>query len=212
MKQESDLFTNVDLTTTLMSENNITQNDILYMEAKAIFVQLLRSLPHLARQPLRLERIAEAAGTANDATLVHKGIKVKEMLVELEQAGVVDKSDGYSVLVEEIMQELAHLGDLKVKVMEEMRSLQSVYKTIQDHNNYLTSQLETYKAYLQNVRIQSGGGDKSNKNQVGIGVQVVDGKVKQKGNKSHTQGPVKFSHQQLEREGIIVETEVPEYR
>ncbi|KAJ8663464.1 hypothetical protein O0I10_000704 [Lichtheimia ornata] len=201
-----------DLTTTLMSENNITQNDILYMEAKAIFVQLLRSLPHLARQPLRLERIAEAAGTANDATLVHKGIKVKEMLVELEQAGVVEKSDGYSVLVEEIMQELAHLGDLKVKVMEEMRSLQSVYKTIQDHNNYLTSQLETYKAYLQNVRIQSGGGDKSNKNQVGIGVQVVDGKVKQKANKSHTQGPVKFSHQQLEREGIIVETEVPEYR
>lgn len=201
-----------DLTTTLMSENNITQNDILYMEAKAIFVQLIRSLPYLARKPLSLPRIAETAGTANDAQLVRKGIKVKEMLRELEEAGIVDSRDGYSLLVEEITQELAHLGDLKVKVMEEMRSLESVYKTIQDHNNYLKSQLESYKAYLQNVRIQSGGGDKSNKKQVGIGVQVTDGKVKQRSGKTHIQGPVKFSHQQLEKDGIIVETEVPEYR
>src|SRR4051812_44728791 len=37
-----------DLTTALMSENNITQNDILYMETKAIYVQLIRSLPALA--------------------------------------------------------------------------------------------------------------------------------------------------------------------
>lgn len=202
-----------DLTTTLMSENNITQNDILYMEAKAIFVQLIRSLPYLARQPLNLPQIAETAGTANDAQLVRKGIKVKEMLRELEEAGVAERRDGYRLLVEEITQELAHLGDLKVKVMEEMHSLESVYKTIQDHNNYLHSQLESYKAYLQNVRIQSGGGDKSNKKQVGIGVQVAEGmKVKQKTAKSHMQGPVKFTHQQLEREGIIAQTEVPEYR
>ncbi|KAI9495054.1 Rho GTPase activation protein [Zychaea mexicana] len=201
-----------DLTTTLMSENNITQNDILYMEAKAIFVQLIRSLPHLARKPLNLQRIAETAGTANDAQLVRKGIKVKEMLRELEEAGVTDRRDGYRLLVEEITQELQHLGDLKVKVMEEMHSLESVYQTIQDHNNYLKSQLESYKAYLQNVRIQSGGGDKSNKKQVGIGVQVTEGKVKQKVGKTHMQGPVKYTHQQLEREGIIAETEVPEYR
>lgn len=157
-------------------------------------------------------RIAETAGTANDAQLVRKGIKVKEMLVDLEDAGITDARDGYRLLVEEITQELAHLGDLKHKVMEEMRSLESVYKTIQDHNNYLKSQLESYKAYLQNVRIQSGGGDKSNKKQVGIGVQVTDGKVKQKSGKQHFQGPAKFTHQQLEREGIIAETEVPEYR
>lgn len=195
-----------------MSENNITQNDILYMEAKAIFVQLIRSLPYLGRPPLDLVRIAETAGTANDAQLVRKGIKVKEMLVDMEEAGITDARDGYRLLVEEITQELAHLGDLKHKVMEEMQSLESVYKTIQDHNNYLKSQLESYKAYLQNVRIQSGGGDKSNKKQVGIGVQVTDGKVKQKSGKQHFQGPAKFTHQQLEREGIIAETEVPEYR
>jgi Ras GTPase-activating-like protein IQGAP2/3 len=197
-----------------MSDNNITQNDILYMEAKAIFVQIIRSLPGLARQPLKLHHIAETAGTAKDAQLVRKGIKVKEMVRELEEAGVIDQVDGHRLLVEEITHELAHLGDLKVKVMEELQSLQSVYKTIQDHNNYLMSQLESYKAYLQNVRIQSGGGAKVNKKQVGLGVEVVDGKAKKStsSNKAHIQGPFKFTHQQLERDGIIAETEVPESR
>ncbi|KAI8059643.1 Rho GTPase activation protein [Gongronella butleri] len=205
-----------DLTMSLMSDNNITQNDILYMEAKAIFVQIIRSLPGLSRPPLKLYHIAESAGTAKDVQLVRKGIKVKEMLRELEEAGVVDQGDGHRLLVEEITQELAHLGDLKVKVMEELQSLQSVYKTIQDHNNYLMSQLESYKAYLQNVRMQSGGivgTNQKNKKQVGLGVEVIDGKAKKSGsNKAHVQGPFKFTHQQLERDGIIAETEVPENR
>lgn len=201
----------------LMSENNITQNDILYMEAKSIFVQIIRSLPYLARPPLKLYYIAEIAGTGKDAQLVHKGIKVKEMILELEEAGVIDRRDNHQLLVEEISNELTHLGDLKLKVVEELQSLESVYKTIIDHNNYLKSQLESYKAYLQNVRMQTtpGGGSGSKKNQVvGIGVEVVDPKASKKLNniKSTVQGPFKYTHQQLEKEGIIAETEVPENR
>ncbi|KAL7321126.1 RasGAP protein [Mucor circinelloides] len=205
-----------DLTMSLMSENNITQNDILYMEAKSIFVQIIRSLPYLARPPLKLHYIAETAGTGKDAQLVHKGIKVKEMLRELEEAGVIDRRDNHQLLVEEINNELTHLGDLKLKVVEELQSLESVYKTIIDHNNYLKSQLESYKAYLQNVRMQTTpGGGSSKKNQVvGIGVEVVDPKACKKANnaKSTVQGPFKYTHQQLEKEGIIAETEVPENR
>jgi Ras GTPase-activating-like protein IQGAP2/3 len=194
----------------LMSENNITQNDILYMEAKSIFVQIIRSLPHLTRPPLKLNLIAETAATSKDAQLVHKGIKVKEMLRELEDAGVIDRKDHYRFLVEEINGELGHLGDLKVKVLEELGSLESVYKTIIDHNNYLKSQLESYKAYLQNVRIQTGGAKKKT-NQM-IGVEVNDPKGNKKNNNKAIVGPVKYTHQQLEKEGIIVETEVPESR
>lgn len=206
----------LDLTMSLMSENNITQNDILYMEAKSIFVQIIRSLPYLARPPLKLHYIAETAGTGKDAQLVHKGIKVKEMLRELEEAGVIDRRDNHQLLVEEINNELTHLGDLKLKVVEELQSLESVYKTIIDHNNYLKSQLESYKAYLQNVRMQTTpGGGSSKKNQVvGIGVEVADPKACKKANnaKSTVQGPFKYTHQQLEKEGIIAETEVPENR
>ncbi|CAO3669648.1 unnamed protein product [Rhizopus stolonifer] len=191
-----------DLTTALMSENNITQNDILYMETKAIYVQLIRSLPHLASESLDLDYIAEVAATAKDTQLVRKGIKVRDMLRDLEDAGVIN--DHYKLLVEEIAQELTYLGNLKDRVLQENDSLEGVFNTILDHNHYLKSQLESYKAYLQNVRIQNGG-DKNFK--VGIGVEI-EGRPK----KVKPKGPFKFSHNALERDGVIIVTNVPEHR
>ncbi|KAI8074100.1 Rho GTPase activation protein [Gongronella butleri] len=211
-----------DLTTALMSENNITQNDILYMETKAIYVQLIRSLPHLATGAnLDLDYIAETAATTKDPQLVRKGIKVKDMLRELEDMGIIDHRDRYKLLVEEITQELAHLGNLKEKVLVELTSLEAVYDTILNHNTYLRQQLESYKAYLQNVRLQSSGADKSTKKSVGIGVQVDGQKTPASiGHAGHAtskkkgavQGPFKFSHAQLEKDGVICQSTVPEAR
>lgn len=199
-----------DLTTAFMSENNVTQNDILYMETKSIFVQLIRSIPQLAeKKPLNLPMIAERAATTKDATLVRKGIKVKEMLRELEELKVVDRRDGYALMTEEVESELAHLGNLREKVMQEMRSLESVYRTIVGHNNYLRSQLDTYKSYLQNVRITSGAA--KDKQVGGIGVVAYGGKEKRQ-NKSQVLGPYRFTHAQMEKDGIIVDSNVPENR
>lgn len=112
-----------DITTALMAENNVTQNDILYLEAKSIFVQLIRSLPRLAeRRPIQLPVVAETAATAKDATLVRKGIKVKEMLRELEELRLVDRRDGYKLLTDEVAAELAHLGNLREKVVSRPRA------------------------------------------------------------------------------------------
>jgi len=139
-----------DLASALMSDNSVTQNDILYMETKSIFVQLIRSIPRITEQKqINLPMIAETAATTKDATLVRKGIKVKEMLRELEEVQVIDREDDYRLMTEEVAQELAHLGNLREKITEEIRSLEAVYKTICDHNNYLRSQLDSYKAYLQ---------------------------------------------------------------
>lgn len=197
-----------DITTALMSENNVTQNDILYMETKAIFVHIIRSIPQLAeRRPINLPVIAEKAATAKDAILVRKGIKVKEMLRELEELGVVDQKDDFKIMREEVIAELLHLGNLKEKIVEESASLESVYRTICDHNAYLRSQLEQYKAYLQNVRMNSGKDSSSS----GVGVISVGGKEKKMA-KSTSQGPYRFTHSQFEKEGIIVESNVPENR
>ncbi|CAG8524474.1 6519_t:CDS:10 [Ambispora gerdemannii] len=190
-----------DIATALMSDNNVTQFDILYMETKSIFVQLIRSIPRMAdRRPIELQYIAETAATTKDATLVRKGIKVKEMLRELEEAHIIDRSDGYRLMTEEVAQELVHLGNLREKVQEEIKSLETVFKTICDHNNYLRSQLESYKAYLQNVRLQTNNGP---------GPSVVIGPAPPK---IKVLGPYKFTHAQLEKEGIIVETNIPENR
>ncbi len=186
-----------DLTTAFMSENNVTQNDILYMETKSIFVQLLRSIPTLAeKRPINLPQIAERAATTKDATLVRKGIKVKEMLRELEELKVVDRRDGYSLMTDEVATELTHLGNMREKVMQEMRSLEAVYKTICEHNNYMRSQLDTYKSYLQNVRMTSGSA--KDKSAGGVGVISVGGKEK-KAPKTQALGPYRFTHAQMKR-------------
>ena len=189
--------------------DSVSSSDMLYMEAKSIFVQLIRSLPHVAdRRPYNLGAIAERAATTKDATLVRKGIKVKEMMRELEEQKIVDKADGYKLMQEEVAAELVHLGNLKDKVIQETKSLDAVYKTICDHNNYLRGQLEQYKAYLQNVRLTAS---KDKGSTTAVGVVTVGGKEK-KPSKPQVLGPYRFTHAQLEKEGIIVESNVPDNR
>ncbi|KAH7080672.1 Rho GTPase activation protein [Paraphoma chrysanthemicola] len=176
---------------------DITQEEIFFMEAKSTFVMILRSLPpnsSITRRPLRLDRIAEAAATTkNDSIMVKKGIRSMELLSQLQELGVIDKEDQFSLLRDEVEQELVHLGSMKDKVIEETRKLEEVFRTIRDHNLYLVGQLETYKSYLHNVRSQSEG--KTRKQQ-----------------KHQVLGPYKFTHQQLEKEGVIQKSNVPENR
>jgi len=188
--------------------DSVSSSDMLYMETKSILVQLIRSIPHVAeKRPYNLAAIAERAATTKDAVLVRKGIKVKEMLRELEEQKIVESSDGYKLMQEEVGEELVHLGNLREKVILETKSLEAVYKTICDHNNYMRSQLEQYKAYLQNVRLTASK-DKGN---TGVGVVTVGGKEK-KPAKAVVLGPYRFTHAQLEKEGIIVESNVPDNR
>ncbi|MCJ1389006.1 glyceraldehyde-3-phosphate dehydrogenase 1 [Xylographa bjoerkii] len=176
---------------------DITEEEIYFMEAKATFVQIMRSLPQnsaVIKRPLRLDRVAEAAATLkNDGVMVRKGIRCMELLSQLQELGVIDKSDGFSLLRDEVEQELVHLGSLKEKVIEETKKLEEVFRTIRDHNSYLVGQLETYKSYLHNVRSQSEGKQRKQQKQ-----QVL--------------GPYKFTHQQLEKEGVIQKSNVPDNR
>jgi Ras GTPase-activating-like protein IQGAP2/3 len=152
--------------------------------------------------------VAERAATTKDATLVRKGLKVKEMIRELEEVRVVDRADNYKLMEEEVAAELVHLGNLREKVLQESRSLESVFKNICDHNNYLRAQLEQYKAYLSNVRLTAS---KDKGSSTGVGVVTVNGKEK-KPTKVTVLGPYRFTHAQLDKEGIIVESNVPENR
>ena len=176
---------------------DITQEEVYFMEAKSVFVQILRTIPpnaSVTKRPLRLERIADASATSrNDAVMVRKGIRAMELLSQLQELKVIDKSDQFSLLRDEVEQELQHLGSLKDGVLLETTKLDEVYKTIRDHNAYLVGQLETYKSYLHNVRSQSEG-------------------TRRKQQKQQVLGPYKFTHQQLEKEGVIQKSNVPDNR
>jgi Ras GTPase-activating-like protein IQGAP2/3 len=107
--------------------DSLTQNDINYMEAKSIFVQLLRSIPSISdRRPIDLPALAERAATSKDPVLVRRGIKVQSLLSELDSAGVVDKMDDYKIMQDEVAAEMVHLGNAKEKVVLETRSLEAV--------------------------------------------------------------------------------------
>ncbi|KIH89058.1 IQ motif containing GTPase activating protein [Sporothrix brasiliensis 5110] len=181
----------------LTSALDITQEEVFFMEAKSIFVQIMRSIPStssVARRPLRLERIADAAATSkNDVVMVRKGIRAMELLSQLQEMKVTDKSDGFALLRDEVEQELQHLGSLKEGVLAETQKLSEVFSTITGHNTYLNGQLETYKSYLHNVRSQSEG-------------------TRRKPQKQQVLGPYKFTHQQLEKEGVIQKSNVPDNR
>ncbi|WPH00598.1 Hypothetical protein R9X50_00342800 [Acrodontium crateriforme] len=176
---------------------DVTQEEVYFMEAKATFVMILRSLPansSITRRPLRLERVAEgAATTKNDQVMVQKGIRATELLKQLQELSVVDKEESYGLLRDEIEAELVHLGSLKEKVITETQKLDEVFQTIRDHNTYLVGQLETYKSYLHNVRGQSEGTTK-------------------RGQSTKVLGPYKFTHQELERQGVIQMSNVPDNR
>lgn len=181
----------------LQAALDITQEEVFFMEAKSTFVQIMRSIPgnpHVLRRPLRLEKVADAAAQSrSDAVMVRKGIRAMELLDQLQGLKVTDKSDGFALLRDEVEQELQHLGSLKDGVIVETQKLQEVYGTIRDHNSYLVGQLETYKSYLHNVRSQSEG-------------------TKRKAQKQQVLGPYKFTHQQLEKEGVIQKSNVPDNR
>ncbi|KAK9332776.1 Rho GTPase activation protein [Lipomyces starkeyi] len=193
---------------------DITQADVLFMEAKSLLIQIIRSLPSsrlVSARPLDLHSIASvAAATPKDPVLAKKGIRALGLLKELTGQNILqDMTVDNNPLAEEIEEELAQLGSIREKVLGEVQSLESVLRTIKDHNEYLHSQLETYKSYLRNVRIQSGPKKSSVNDRVGL--VAIHGKGR-KEPKTQYLGPYKYSQQALQKEGVIIVCNVPQNR
>jgi Ras GTPase-activating-like protein IQGAP2/3 len=174
-----------------IADSQLTPIDILYMDVKAIFVQILRVLSKNLLSSSSLREIAKTAASSKNPVLANKGATASDMLTQLEQAMSVDECQ--VLLKEEIDLELEHLGNVRENIRKELVSLEGVYSTIIEHNGFLKSQLEYFKTYLQNVRGQAGLS------------QVKSGKAQ-------VQGPFKFSYSKMESDGIILESQIPENR
>lgn len=173
------------------ASDSLTKGEFLFYDTKALFVQILRLNPSwLSLEPFDLKKIMVMCGDSKDKALVLKGVKLIDMMDELEALKRIDPLNNYASLVEEIAGEMNHLGDLREKAVKEHNSLQAVFQVIMEHNDYLKAQLDTYRSYLQNVRVKSSATDFSTK----------------------PKGPARFTHQKLEQEGVIIETNVPESR
>eukprot|EP00158_Paraphelidium_tribonemae_P008114 Partr_v1_DN28478_c0_g1_i1_m41489 putative IQ motif containing GTPase activating protein len=238
------LFSNLsDSTHSTTTSTGLTDADILYMDTKSLLVQILRKqaisldssaytnhiyspgvtvdqVPDFNESLLDIEEIlSKGSSQSKDSATVKRSLRARQNLRILEDRykhPLIKKSMKYSAFAEEVHSEFVHLQSLNAKSVNEIRSLELVYKTICDHNQYLRSQLESYRAYLQNVRIQASG--KSAKNTM-LGVtsgSSMSTKLQSKkgsSKRSHAvTGPIKFTHSQLEKEGVIIESGVPDNR
>ncbi|XP_031568487.1 GTPase-activating protein-like [Actinia tenebrosa] len=101
------------------------------------------------------------------------------------------------------LKEEAQLKLLKYEKFEmELKSLERVYEALDNHGNFLQEQLNAYKEYLVVVRNRAASIPKIQKRS-SFGLSSSQG------------GPkvVRFSYNQLERDGVIVETnDIPEKR
>lgn len=169
--------------------DSLTQGNFLYYDTKALFVQVLRMNPLFATQkPLKLRKIAESCILSQDINLTGKGDQLLDMMGQLEALKICSPVDEYALLAEEIVAELQHLGSMREKVETELTSLEAVWKSIQAHNVYLRAQLDTYKAYLQNVRMKANT---------------------LKGKDFKSKHPIKLAYSKMEQDGLITFTNIP---
>ncbi|VVT56078.1 uncharacterized protein SAPINGB_P004789 [Magnusiomyces paraingens] len=201
-------------------DNNLDflRADVIFMEAKTLMINIIRSFPTghvILQKPFDLHRIADFAAMNNEPGIVKRGIKALDLLNEIEESN----PDDYDLLVSEVEYELNQLGSLKESVEKEAESLKAVYTIIREHNDYLRSQLNTYRSYLTNVRQYTVG----SKNDRPVGVSIIKkdenainmtkkvGRVKTKTSK-HRIIQKKFGIQNLQRDGVVSDWRLPQSR
>ena len=134
----------------------MTPSDVLYIETKSLFVQILQLLPNTG--PVSsLSNVAAEATKSGIKRLEHLGRRASYMLRELEELRVVDESALKTLMLDEVIAELVSLGNVHMqdKLKEDKESLLSVLEALKQHHTYLQGQFDTYQAYLQNVRLSS---------------------------------------------------------
>ncbi|KAK3726915.1 hypothetical protein QZH41_016700, partial [Actinostola sp. cb2023] len=107
-----------------------------------------------------------------------------------------------NLFYQELKQEV-HLKLMKCEKFEmELQSLQRVYEALDNHGNFLQEQLDAYKEYLVVVRSRAVSVSKVQKrSSFGLSSSQSGAKV------------MRFSYNQMEREGVIVESnDIPEKR
>ena len=199
-----------DLTSTLMMENNMTPSDILYIETKSLFVQILQLLPNTG--PVSsLSNVAAEATKSGIKRLEHLGRRASYMLRELEELRVVDESALKTLMLDEVIAELVSLGNVHMqdKLKEDKESLLSVLEALKQHHTYLQGQFDTYQAYLQNVRLSSSVVQSSDMNGV-IGVLSSPDRELKGDKPPHTLH--RFTYDQWERDKIIRASMIPSNR
>lgn len=128
---------------------------------------------------------------------------VRQNVKILVDANIIREEDNYFNLRRDVGQEILNFDQHIAKGEQDLSRLQSVLQNIHEHNKFLGGQYDAYKEYLDNVRQTCTTSTKK---------KGKDKDKEEHEKKSAKKGPFKYSHAQLEKDLIIIESEVPDER
>jgi len=157
-----------------------------WRQCKHLLMRLFRMAPHCLQQS-ELEAALKVALSSPMKDVVSHADFTSEHVKTLQQLGGL-KYQGRD-LFEEVKASLPSQKALLQNARLELNGLRSVHETMMEHFEYLQEQLDTYKEYLTAVRAKVGE------------VQSSNSYIFRK-----PRGTYRFTHAQLEKEGVILET------
>eukprot|EP01094_Clydonella_sp_ATCC50884_P007638 TRINITY_DN1685_c0_g1_i1.p1 TRINITY_DN1685_c0_g1~~TRINITY_DN1685_c0_g1_i1.p1 ORF type:complete len:877 (+),score=470.13 TRINITY_DN1685_c0_g1_i1:156-2786(+) len=178
----------------------------LYAETKELVIPILRLVPiQNSIHRLNLMDVLEAgikhATETNNMTLSNQINKILENMGKLERENLVTKDDNYESFVHDVALEVANRNQIRDQQRKEIARLKNTLDNLKSHQAYLDEQIADYQAYLQACKEQQYSMLAAKKKK--------KSKKKGSGDQPHQIGPFKFSYKELEKRGVIVDSDVP---
>jgi len=185
-------------------EDDNPQTEQIYTETKHLLFAVLKSLPNLPQGVkddfnATLEEAANYGRLTKDGALIQQVENIKKNCKILVEKGILRPDDNYAKLRKDAAQEFIHYEQEILRIKDLYDKLVVVLNSLNEHTKFLRQTAEAYKQYLDNVRENCSGG--KNVKEV---KKKTDKNEKKGSNKAY-----KYSHAQLDKDGIIIESEVP---
>ncbi|EAL62943.1 RasGTPase-activating protein [Dictyostelium discoideum AX4] len=194
----------------------------VYNETKYLLITVLRSLastPGTGDMGASLAEVAKHAALNKNQDIVDNIKKILVNVKKLSLEGYLKgEDDNFTQLRKDIVAELLNYETYISKTAKDIEKLKEVLSAIHQHNLFLQQQLDYYEKYLSNVRENcgtnaSGSSDKKSKKDKDKNKDKDSSTDKATGKKAMVKkGPFKFSYNQMEKDGLICQSEVPEDR
>ena len=189
----------------------------LYHETKYLLFSIIKALPDIKGAktqdiPSTLDLARQIAFKSQNAPLAEMINNITTNIGDLVTAGLIREDDGYAQLRKDAMQELLNYEKQVDKSNADINLLSQVIGNIREHNTFLQQQLEVYKEYLENVRQNCSSSKPVAKKKPEKTKKKSPSSSSSSSSSARKLGPVKFSHNLLEKDGIIIESEVPAER
>jgi len=172
-------------------EKELDKNAELFDATKELVIQIFKAAPVEDSEEPNLvsvfKLVKDWSAAQSEKTVAKNLAKAQENLDVLEKAGMVSKNDNYDSFLRAVALEVTNRTERREALRKEIAKLRATIKELQNHAKFLQNQITDFDLYLKSVREQALAKQKKKKNAK----------------------PLKFAYKDLQKRGIIIDSEVP---